>query len=214
MEKFAENLKNEIKKGLPGTEVQWQMASSDRMIRNFPVTPGADAKVAAVMILMYPCHGSVHTVFMQRPDYKGIHGGQISFPGGKRENADADIIQTALREAYEETGVNSRDISVISTLTPLFIPVSNTIVTPVAGWMKEKPEFNHHPGEVVFLFDGEIKRFLDPSIVRIKPMEIHGVSIDVKYYDYDGNVIWGATAMMLHELLTIIKRGSIPLAVD
>ncbi|MBK9389382.1 MAG: CoA pyrophosphatase [Bacteroidetes bacterium] len=214
MEKFAENLKLEILKGLPGTENQWQMASSDRMIRNFPRTPGADAKVAAVLILLFPFHGSVHTVFMQRPDYKGIHGGQISFPGGKRENSDDNIIQTALREASEETGVNPDEISVINTLTPLFIPVSNTIVTPVAGWMKKKPEFKHHPGEVVFLFDGEIKRFLDPSIVRIKPMEIHGTNIDIKYYDYDGNVIWGATAMMLHELLTIIRRGNIMLTVN
>jgi 8-oxo-dGTP pyrophosphatase MutT (NUDIX family) len=214
MEKFAEKLKLEILNGLPGTEVQWQMASSDRMIRNFPRVPGADAKVAAVLILLFPFQGSVHTVFMQRPDYKGIHGGQISFPGGKRENSDDNIIHTALREASEETGVNPDEISVINTLTPLFIPVSNTIVTPVAGWMKKKPDFNHHPGEVVFLFDAELKRFLDPSIVRIKPMEIHGTNIDIKYYDYDGNVIWGATAMMLHELLTIIRRGKIPLTVD
>ncbi len=214
MQKFAERLKQEILKGLPGTEVQWQMASSDRLIRNFPGTPGPDAREAAVLILLFPHHGSVHTVFMQRPDYKGIHGGQISFPGGKRENSDSDLIQTALREASEETGVQSNDISVINTLTPLYIPVSNTIVTPVAGWMKKKPEFNHHPGEVVFLFDAEIKRFLDPSIVRIKPMEIHKTNIDIKYFDYDGNVIWGATAMMLHELLTIIRRGNIMLTVN
>jgi len=214
MQKFAERLKQEILKGLPGTGVQWQMASSDRMIRNFPRTPGPDAREAAVLILLFPHHGSVHTVFMQRPDYKGIHGGQISFPGGKMENSDSDLIQTALREASEETGVRSNNISVINTLTPLFIPVSNTIVTPVAGWTDKKPEFRHHPGEVVFLFDGDIKRFLEPSIVRIKPMEIHGSSIDVKYYDYDGHVIWGATAMMLHELLTIIRRGSIALTAN
>jgi len=214
MEKFAEKLKLEILKGLPGTEVQWQMASSDRMVRNFPRTPGPDAKVAAVLILLFPNHGSVHTVFMQRPDYNGIHGGQISFPGGKRDDSDRDIIRTALREASEETGVNPEEISVINTLTTLFIPVSNTIVTPVVGWMNEKPGFNHHPDEVVFLFDGDLERFLNPSIVRIMPMKIRGEIIDVKYYDYDGNVIWGATAMMLHELLTIIRRGNIELMMD
>ncbi len=214
MEKFAEKLKLEILKGLPGTEVQWQMASSGRMVRNFPRTPGPDAKVAAVLILLFPNHGSVHTVFMQRPDYNGIHGGQISFPGGKRDDSDRDIIRTALREASEETGVNPEEISVINTLTTLFIPVSNTIVTPVVGWMNEKPGFNHHPDEVVFLFDGDLERFLNPSIVRIMPMKIRGEIIDVKYYDYDGNVIWGATAMMLHELLTIIRRGNIELMMD
>ena len=85
------------------------------------------------------------------------------------------------------------------------------IVTPVVGWTEKKPDFRHHPGEVVFLFDAEISKLLDPLIVRTKPMEIHGEMIDVKYYDYDGNVIWGATAMMLHELLTIIKRGNFEL---
>ena len=211
MEKFANSLKDEILKGRPGTEVQWQMASSDRMVRNFPRTPGPDAMVAAVLILLFPDKGTIHTVLMQRPDYKGIHGGQISFPGGKKEPSDIDIIHTAVREANEETGVKHEDISVINTLTPLFIPVSNMIVTPVVGWTKYKPDFRHHPDEVVFLFDAEISRLLDPLIVRTKPMEIHGEMINVKYFDYNGNVIWGATAMMLHELLIIIRRGNIPL---
>jgi oligopeptide/dipeptide ABC transporter ATP-binding protein len=83
--RFTDLLKAEIQKGLPGTEVQWQMASSDRMIRNFPRIPGADAQVAAVLILLYPHCGSIYTVFMQRPDYNGVHSGQISFPGGKKE---------------------------------------------------------------------------------------------------------------------------------
>ena len=214
MRNIAESLNKEILKGLPGTDVQWQMASSDRMIKNYPRIPGSDARVAAILILLFPVNGSLHTVFMQRPDYKGIHGGQISFPGGKKEPGDRDIIQTALRETFEETGVNTGEISVIDTLTPLFIPVSNTIVTPVIGWTNSKPAFSHHPGEVVFLFDAEIERLLDASIVRIKKMNIHGQLINVKYFDYDGNVIWGATAMILNELLTLIRRGNIPLRIN
>jgi 8-oxo-dGTP pyrophosphatase MutT (NUDIX family) len=206
MNDFSDILKNEILKGLPGTETQWQMASSDRMMRNFPGSPGVDARLAAVLILLYPENGSVHTVFMQRHIYDGVHGGQISFPGGKKENSDEDLIQTALREAEEETGVNRSGISVIGTLTPLFIPVSNMIVTPVVGWTSMKPEFNHQPEEVVFLINAELLRFLEPSIIKEKPFEIRGKMINVKYFDYDGNVIWGATAMILYELLTIISR--------
>ena len=78
------------------------MASSDRMVRNFPRVPGKDARVAAVLILLFPDKGSIHTVFMQRPDYDGVHGGQISFPGGKKEPEDENVIKTALREAHEE----------------------------------------------------------------------------------------------------------------
>jgi 8-oxo-dGTP pyrophosphatase MutT (NUDIX family) len=205
MRTFAELLKKTISGGLPGTEVQWQMASSDRMIKNFPRTPEKDARIAAVLILLYPDKGSVCTVLIQRPDYDGIHSGQISFPGGKKEPSDKDIIQTAVREANEETGVDPLKISVIGTLTPLFIPVSNMVVTPVVGWTEDIPVFVHHPGEVVFLIHADLKKLLDPSIIKMKPFEIHDEMIEIKYFDYDGNVIWGATAMILHELLTIIR---------
>jgi len=89
----------------------------------------------------------------------------------------------------------------------LFIPVSNMIVTPVVGWIKEKPAFNHKPEEVVFLINADIKKLLDPSIIKTKPFEIRGEFLDIKYFDYEGHVIWGATAMMLHELLTILRRS-------
>jgi 8-oxo-dGTP pyrophosphatase MutT (NUDIX family) len=206
-QKFIENLRNELQKGLPGTEVQWQMASSDRMVRNFPRTPGKDARAASVLILLYPFKGSVFTVFMQRPDYKGVHGGQISFPGGKQELSDENAIQTALREAQEETGVNPEEITVLGTLTPLFIPVSNIVVTPVVAWINEKPLFSHQADEVDFLFDADIKRFYDPDIVRTKPVKIGSEMLDVKYYDYERHMIWGASAMILHELLVILRRG-------
>jgi 8-oxo-dGTP pyrophosphatase MutT (NUDIX family) len=211
MNRFAELLKQELQKELPGTEIQWQMASSDRMIKNFPRIPGKDARVAAVLILLYPYMGSIHTVFMQRHDYDGVHGGQISFPGGKKEPIDIDVIHTAIREAAEETGVDAAEIGVIGTLTPLYIPVSNMIVTPVVGWTKKKPTFNHQKEEVVFLFDAELKRLLDPSILKTKPFKIRGEMISVKYFDYEGNMIWGATAMILHELLTIIHGRGIPI---
>jgi len=214
MQHFAVKLKDEILKGLPGTEVQWQMASSDRMASNFPRIPGKDARAASVLILLYPYNGSVYTVFMQRPDYNGIHSGQISFPGGKQEQSDENAIHTAVREAEEETGVDPELINILGILTPLFIPVSNTIVTPVVAWMEYKPELNHQPDEVVFLFDADIRIFYDPSIIKLMPMKIGSETIEVKYFDYEGNMIWGATAMILHELLVIIKRsGSFPAAV-
>jgi 8-oxo-dGTP pyrophosphatase MutT (NUDIX family) len=211
MKTFAEILRSEIQKPLPGIEVQWQMASSDRMVKDFPRIPGPDAREAGVLILLYPYNGSVFTVFIQRPDYIGVHGGQISFPGGKKELADLNIIETALRESKEEVGVDSSEIRVIGRLTPLFIPVSNTLVTPVAGWIDKRPEFNHQAEEVVFLIEGEIKRFLDPSIVKTKPFEIKGEMIDIKYFNYNGHVIWGATAMILNELLAIISQANINL---
>lgn len=207
MQNFFNLLKTEIDKGLPGTEVQLQMISSDNFLKNLPRSPGKDARNAAVLILLYPYNRSVYTVFMQRPDYEGIHGGQISFPGGKAEPSDTNIIQTAIREANEETGVDPAQISVIGTLTPLFMPVSNTLVTPVIGWTEKRPVFNHHPEEVLFLFDADIRRLLDPSIVKIKPIKTGSEMYEAKHFDYEGYVIWGATAMMLNELLNILRRS-------
>jgi 8-oxo-dGTP pyrophosphatase MutT (NUDIX family) len=204
---FIASLKLEIQKGLPGTDVQWQMASSDRFVKDFPRFPGKDARDASVLILLYPHNGSIYTVFMQRPDYNGVHGGQISFPGGKKESDDENTIQTAIREAWEETGVNPSIVNIIGTLTPLFIPVSNMLVTPVIGWTNGKPSFKHKPEEVLFLIEADVKKLLDPSIVKFKPFEIRDEILDIKYYDYEGNTIWGATAMILHELLNLIRKG-------
>jgi 8-oxo-dGTP pyrophosphatase MutT (NUDIX family) len=208
---FPDLLKAELAKGLPGPEVQWKMASSVRMVKSYPGTPGEDARIAAVLILLFPVNGSIHTLFMQRHNYDGVHGGQISFPGGKKESGDIDVIQTALREAEEETSVISDSVKVIGTLTPLFINVSNMLVTPVIGWVDEKPNFSHQVEEVDFLFEAELELFFNDSILKTKLMEIRGEKINVKYFDYNGHVIWGATSMILNELLEIIKRSRISL---
>jgi 8-oxo-dGTP pyrophosphatase MutT (NUDIX family) len=209
MKEFADRLRIEISKGLPGTEVQWALASSDKLVKDFPRIPRKDSEEAAVLILLYPVNGIVYTVFIQRPEYNGVHGGQISFPGGKKESSDSDLKQTAIREASEETGLNPSDVRVIGTLTPLYIPVSNIVVTPFVGWSEKKPSFMPETSEVVFIIEADIRPFLDNSIIKIKPFEFRGEMIDIKYFDYKGNIIWGATAMILHELLTIIKKGNI-----
>jgi 8-oxo-dGTP pyrophosphatase MutT (NUDIX family) len=206
MKNFAEKLRIEIAKGLPGTEVQWALASSDRMIKGFPRFPREDSKSAAVMILLYPKDDLIHTAFIQRPEYDGVHGGQISFPGGKKEVSDPDLIHTAIRETSEEIGIIPSEINVINTLTPLYIPVSNIVVTPVVGWMDKQPLFKRQEDEVVFIIEADIRALLNPSTIKIKPFEIRGEMIDIKYFDYKDNVIWGATAMILHELFTIFKR--------
>jgi 8-oxo-dGTP pyrophosphatase MutT (NUDIX family) len=209
MTRFVSLLGGEIGKGLPGTDVQWTLASSDRFVRDFPRIPGKDARVAAVLILLYPHNGSIHTILMQRPQYDGIHGGQISFPGGKKEPGDKTIIDTALREAEEETGIDPSTINVINTLTPLFIPVSNMIVTPVLAWTESRPDFTGHEKEVVFLFDVDLSKLFDPDIIKVKPMTVRGEQIEVRYYDYDGHVVWGATAMIIKELLELISRADL-----
>lgn len=206
---FAGKLKTAIMKGLPGREVQFQLASSMRQLKEFPTTPGPDAVKAAVLIMLCKHKESVYTVFMQRPDYPGVHGGQISFPGGKMEPSDNDLIETALREACEETGFSIIDPEIIGILTPLFIPVSNIVVTAVICWLDHLPDFNPDPAEVDHLIFADLNILLDQSIIRTKPMEIMGEVFDIRYFSYEGNVIWGATAMILNELVEIIRNNNI-----
>jgi 8-oxo-dGTP pyrophosphatase MutT (NUDIX family) len=207
MQNFADRLKEELLKELPGNEAHMHMASY-RLLKNFPKKPDGHSTDAGILILLYPDEGSIYTIFIQRPDYDGVHGGQISFPGGKKESPDKDIIHTAIRETYEETGINRKKIKVLGILTPLFIPVSNILVNPVVGWTDKKPNFHPHPGEVDFIIEADIKTLLDPSIVKTKPLTIRGESIKIRYFDYKNNVIWGATAMILQELLIILRRGN------
>ena len=202
---FIESLRDELCKPLPGTDVQWEMASSDRMIRDFPRQKKNDSKLAAVLILLYPVNNDIHTLFIQRPVYKGVHSGQVSFPGGKMEKEDKNLIDTAVREACEEIGICDYEMDILGTLTPLFIPVSNTEVSPVVAFCRTRPLLKPDRDEVVFVIEARLADFFNHGIVKHKSMVVRGEELDVKYYDYQGKVIWGATAMMLHELLVILK---------
>lgn len=209
MNNITEKIRIAISKDLPGTDIQWEMASSDRMMQNFPRHRRENSKIAAILILIYPVNNILTTVFIQRPVYNGIHSGQISFPGGKTEPSDSDIFATALRETSEEIGIDRSEVTILGKLTPLFIPVSDNEVTPVVGWCPARPAFRIDAGEVVHIIEVPLPSLADYSCVREKPFLVRDTEINVRYFDFEGSVIWGATAMILHEFLTIMKRENI-----
>jgi hypothetical protein len=83
------------------------------------------------------------------------------------------------------------------------------VVTPVVSWTNNKPSFKIREVEVVYVIEGDLKKFFNPSIVKIKRSEILGEMREIKYFDYEGHVIWGATAMIINELLEIIRNGKL-----
>lgn len=208
-ELFTRDLQAALGKPLPGTDIQWEMASSDRMNKNFPRKKRSDSKLAAVLILLYPVNNKICTLFIQRPVYDGVHSGQISFPGGKMEKEDSGLTDTAIREACEEVGLCRDKLDILGSLTPLFIPVSNIEVSPIIAFCKIHPSFTPDDIEVVALIEAPLAGFFKPGIVQEKPMIVRDDQFDMKYYNYNGKVIWGATAMILHELLVIIKNNNI-----
>ena len=203
---FKEQLKKELNVPLPGAVAQKTMAPKPIDSRRFQDDLTRPAKPCAVLVLLYPFKNEVHTALMKRPRYPGVHSGQISFPGGKKENFDQDLVETALREAEEEVGVDRQDIEVIGELTDLFIVVSNFKVKPVIGLMNNKPEFILDPREVEGLLNVGLKDLNLPKYQSTKQMSFkNNITINAPYYNVQGNVVWGATAMIISELLAVVK---------
>jgi 8-oxo-dGTP pyrophosphatase MutT (NUDIX family) len=158
------------------------------------------------MVLLYPIDDIIHTVLTLRTSYKGVHSGQVSFPGGKREQDDENLIATALRETWEEVGVPDYDIEVGGGLTELYIPASNFIVTPYVGIVKERPEFQPNHREVEKIIEADLHILMDDTLRKQTQVKIgENLTIDAPYFDIDGQIVWGATAMMLSELAEIIR---------
>jgi 8-oxo-dGTP pyrophosphatase MutT (NUDIX family) len=106
-----------------------------------------------VLVLFYEQQGRLHLPLIQRPTYEGVHSGQVALPGGGRENSDADLTATALREAYEEIGVPPGEVTVLGRLTKLYIHPSNYVVTPTVAWTPQRPAFRLDPYEVAALLE-------------------------------------------------------------
>jgi len=192
---------------LPGKSAHAVMA---RNLGREDIAVPDDAKLAAVLILLFPDeHGQLEVVFTERAITHNAdsHSGQMSFPGGKKDEEDTDLRHTALRETWEEVGVPSRDVQVLGETTPLYIPVSNFLVQPYVGYVSNQPDFVPEEREVAEIVTCTLQFLLDykePSITDISFP--NGFKIkDVPYFDIKGKVVWGATSMMLNEFLIAIR---------
>jgi 8-oxo-dGTP pyrophosphatase MutT (NUDIX family) len=199
---FIRSLREELQNDLPGTDHQYKMAPALRI----NLQKDKARKKAAVLILLYPSGGRIHTVLMQRTDYPGAHGGQVSLPGGKKEERDLDCYSTALRESGEEIGIMPEKVEILGKLTDLFIPVSNILVCPVVGFYLEKPKFKLDPQEVKYIIETPIDHFLVPGIKKSKIRILLFKKALVPYYHIDGHMVWGATAMIISEFEEVLRR--------
>jgi len=207
MDELTTHLLQRFSEPLPGLEAQMEMASGIRKeaLSQYKIA-AAKARISAVLIVLYPDNGLLKTVLMKRPNYDGIHSGQVSFPGGKKEDQDDNAIETALREAEEEVDLKPADITVIGQLTELYIPPSNFLVYPVVGILKEAPKLtpNKHEVEQILLPTLDYL-FRDDVISEKEVMLNNGVKLKTPYFEVDQHIIWGATAMILAELKAVMK---------
>ena len=191
---------------LPGVVAHRVMAPVTRPLKAFDLTDYPDAKVAAVMILLYPKQDTVYLALIKRPDYGGVHSGQVSFPGGKSEDSDTDYQFTALRETEEEIGVKASLIQVIGQLSNVYIPPSNFFVFPFVGLLDHSPQFLPDVNEVEYIIEVPVNLLLDPAIKSTVKINRPEVSFDAPCYLINGHTVWGATAIILSEFEFLLKQ--------
>ncbi|HQV76449.1 MAG TPA: CoA pyrophosphatase [Flavobacteriales bacterium] len=162
---------------------------------------------SAVLALLYPKGGQLHCLLMVRPIYDGVHSGQVAFPGGKREPGDPSLKETALREFHEETGADPKEVEVLGALTPVYIPPSRMVVTPFVGFVEQIGPWQPDPMEVARLIEAPLEELLREDVLKKRDqyIEIMGRTVEIPYFEIHGEVVWGATALMLGELRVLLR---------
>lgn len=202
---IIEELGKRLLKPLPGWEAQSLMAT--QVHKNARAIPRPNARVAGVLMLLFPMNQHLHLPLILRPNYQGVHSGQMALPGGKVELCDQDIIETALRETEEEIGVKIERQQVLGRLSDLYIPPSNISVTPVVAYYEKEPTYILDPIEVADIVNISISELKDPQNQLITQVAvIGGGMMKVPAFRIQGRIVWGATAMMLSELLGILNE--------
>ena len=198
-EKLIQYLQNQ----LPGESAQWKMAPLGR--KNLNDLNDGGFRKAAVLIAFENSLFEPQIIMTLRSEYDGVHSAQVSFPGGKFDSDETDPVLVALREMEEETGVKRDRIEIIGMLSPLYIPVSRMLVQPVVGWIEAPVKFSPDPREVQRIIKVAYSELVSVKRDYANDLLQSGVKVNsIPYLNLDKERVWGATAMMLSELLELL----------
>ncbi len=202
-ERFVALLREALQRPLPGLEAQRAMAPRHRRL-----TPeaGVVPRTAAVLVPLFPDDEGVSLLLTRRAATLRHHGGEISFPGGGWEEGDTTLAATALREAQEEIGLPGSSVDLLGSLTPLYVPPSRNCVHPFVGWIGQLPPLRYNRAEVAQLLRVPLVACLRPNARQERTWWRDGRRYQAPGYGVNGFYIWGATAMVLSELLAVIRR--------
>lgn len=190
---------------LPGAEAQLRMAPTPRP----GWSPGRlppGLRAAAALVLFFPKEATPHLLLTVRADHLPHHAGQVSLPGGEVEPGES-IESAALREAHEEVGVSPAAVRILGRLSPMHIPVSGYALHPVVGVAQAEGDWAPHALEVARVLEAPLSDFLDATHLRVETREVGGQPYTVPFFAIEGEEVWGATAMVLAELLSLVRGG-------
>ena len=202
-QRFITQLEITITNDLPGEESQQKMRVNYDQSIELPFSIN-NSTPAAVLILLYLEDNEIYFFLTKRTDELENHKGQISLPGGMQEGNEK-LIDTALRETQEEIGINKTSISIIGTITPLFVPVTGFMIYPFIGYSLNKLDPKLDPIEVEAIFSVNISDLLNKENRTIEQRNIRGYDVQVPYFKLNDYKVWGATSMILSEFRDLIK---------
>lgn len=190
----------------PGEKAHSRMSPIPKIIpemeglHNHPPVP------SAVTALLVPRGEDWDILFIRRTRQGKYHGGQIALPGGKVEKNDPNKQATALRECQEEIGIPPSDITIIGKLSDIYVPLSNFNITPYVGTLDKIPNFVLSRDEVDEVIPIPLQQLLDERNKKIQPVKRNNHEVMAPGYQIGKNFIWGATAMIIAELETLLKH--------
>jgi 8-oxo-dGTP pyrophosphatase MutT (NUDIX family) len=173
-------------------------------------------RLGAVLLLFYCIDDELTLVLTKRPEYDGVHAGQVSCPGGRHEPPEA-LSDTALRETYEEIGVPPADVELLGKLTPLYIMPSDFEVHPFVGRYTGagRPRFVPDTREVAAILEAPLRLLLDPATRAKEEMELRGgLRMPVPFFRVGEDKVWGATAMILSEFVERLRYAAVPAGIQ
>ncbi len=203
---FYHFLKQRTASGLPGRQAQMKMSpvplDPDFVL---PRDPSGTAHPSGVLIPLFPgSQEELRVVLTLRTD-NIRHAGQISFPGGRKEGRET-LEQTALRETEEEIGIEPENVILAGSITPLYLFRTDNQITPFVGFLKDEPELTPNPDEVEEAFTVSLDDLISGKYFKREEWNLSYTSFDVPFWSIHRVPLWGATAMIMSELLELYKN--------
>jgi len=184
------------------------------MLTSESLLPPVRGVNSGVLALLFEEEREARVVLTRRSTYLRTHRGEVSFPGGRLDDGE-DAASAARREAHEEVGLDPTSVTPIGWLHPVMTMVSASLILPIVATVPRRPHLVANPDEVERVFDVALAELADPAVFHEEHWRIPGRVIDgsaddsfpVWFFEISGEMIWGATARMLHELLSIVLTG-------
>ena len=164
-----------------------------------------NANKAAVLVHVFQGSEELEILFIKRSAYKGVHGGQVSFPGGKKEDVDIDFEHTAIREAKEEVGLEISTFEILKNMEPLYIPPSNFLVYPFVSFSERKNGLILEEREVDYTFSVPLTKIISGELMDFIKVSTKIGRMKVPAYLWNDEVIWGATAIITARLAALLS---------